>query len=141
MDDDGEGLLAAAREAMQHAYAHYSGFRVGAALLDGSGRIHSGCNVENASYGLTVCAERSAVCAMVCAGGRRIRAVAVACEGEQLPWPCGACLQVIQEFVPEGANPPVIACDRNGRAESTSLDALSPRRYRFSLMAPPEEEE
>jgi len=140
MDEDAEGLVAAARDALQHAYAPYSGFPVGAAVLDGGGRVHTGCNVENASFGLSTCAERSAVFAMVRAGGRRIRAVAVACGGDKLPWPCGACLQVIREFVPEEANPLVIAVDRDGRAESALLDALSPPRHRFSFMAAPEEE-
>ncbi len=96
-------LLAAARAAAEHAYCPYSRFRVGAAVLAG-GKIYHGCNVENASYGLTICAERNAVFAAVAAGVTRIEAVAVACPDAPAAspaayrMPCGACRQVIAEF-------------------------------------------
>ena len=93
-------LLAAARRAAQHAYAPYSRFRVGAAVLDERGRIHPGCNVENASSGLTVCAERNAVARAVCAGAKSVRAVLVYAETDALTPPCGACRQVLAEFGP-----------------------------------------
>ena len=100
MDQEITGtLIESARGVMAHAYAPYSGFRVGAAVLAG-GRIFSGCNVENASYGLTICAERAAVFAAVTAGERRIEAVAVVTDDAQTIAPCGACRQVLNEFGP-----------------------------------------
>src|SRR5690606_10352622 len=85
-------LLARAREAREHAYAPYSGFRVGAALLDAAGRIHDGVNVENVSLGLTICAERGAVSCAVAAGARSFVAIAVAGPDEGVAcMPCGAC--------------------------------------------------
>ena len=90
-------LLAAARAVRPRAHAPYSKYRVGAAVLDERGRVHTGCNVENASYGLTVCAERNAVAAAVAAGAKRIRAAAVTTSDGGPP--CGACRQVLAEFV------------------------------------------
>lgn len=89
-------LVDLAREARDKAYAPYSGFAVGAALLAKSGRIYSGCNVENASYGLSICAERVAIFKAVCAGEQQFEALAVA--SETLATPCGACRQVLAEF-------------------------------------------
>jgi cytidine deaminase len=98
-------LLQAARKAMKHAYAPYSQFRVGAALLTAKGRIFSGCNVENSSYGLTNCAERTAIFAAVADSGPglTIRAVAVVNDQGVPCSPCGACRQVIYEFGAEAA--------------------------------------
>jgi len=97
-----ESLIRAAVEAMKNAYAPYSGFKVGAALLTTTGEVFAGCNVENASYGLTICAERNAIFAAVARLGKiNIRAIAVVNE-QQVPCsPCGACRQVITEFGPE----------------------------------------
>jgi len=91
-------LVAAAREASRGAYVPYSHYPVGAAVLTASGRVYTGCNVENASFGLTVCAERVAVWTAVAAGEREIVAVAVATTNGATP--CGACRQVLAEFVP-----------------------------------------
>ena len=88
-------LVAAARAVRRRAHAPYSKFAVGAAVLDERGRVSVGCNLENASYGLTVCAERNAIAAAVAAGARRIRAVAVATAASPPASPCGACRQVI----------------------------------------------
>lgn len=97
-------LVAAAKRAYEHAYAPYSSFRVGAAALLENGQIFSGCNVENASYGLTNCAERTAIFSAVSALGAeqvRIRAIAVVNDREVACSPCGACRQVISEFGPD----------------------------------------
>lgn len=91
-------LLAAAREAMAAAYCPYSNFPVGAAVLTSDGAIHRGCNVENASYGLTICAERNAVASAVATGALDIVAVAVVTTSRAIARPCGACRQVIAEF-------------------------------------------
>ncbi|HKE91624.1 MAG TPA: cytidine deaminase [Gemmatimonadales bacterium] len=91
-------LVRRAREVMQNAYAPYSNFRVGAAIEAADGTIHVGCNVENASYGLTICAERMAVGAAVAAGKRSLKRVAVATAVEPPATPCGACRQLLAEF-------------------------------------------
>ncbi|CCC82524.1 cytidine deaminase [Thermoproteus tenax] len=95
-----EDLIAKARDALKNAYAPYSNFRVGAAVLTKSGRIYTGANVENASYGLTMCAERVAVFKAVTEGDRDIEAVAIVSDAGELVPPCGACRQVIAEFNP-----------------------------------------
>ena len=118
-----ERLFVAAREVLTRAYAPYSKFHVGAAVLAVSGAVYAGCNVENASYGLTICAERSAIAAGVAAEGAsfRIRAVAVF-NGNDAPCsPCGACRQVIFEFGPDAD---VIFQGRPGLEHSTARALL-----------------
>ena len=103
-------LVRAARTARRRAYVPYSHFSVGAAVLTGEGAIVPGCNVENASYGLSICAERAAIHRAVAEGHRRLRAVAVA-TGPSASMPCGACRQVMQEF---GVRFVIVAGDRGG---------------------------
>lgn len=119
-------LVAAARAARRRAYAPYSRFQVGAALLAG-GRIFAGCNVENASYGLTVCAERNAAGAMAAAGARRIEAVAVASGTAPPTPPCGMCLQTLAEFA--GPDLPVTLAGARGARVQTTLGALLPQAF------------
>jgi len=120
-------LIRAALSARQRAYAPYSNFKVGAALLTESGTICSGCNVENASYGLAVCAERAAVATAVSGGHRRFAALAVATSGGVTP--CGACRQVLAEFCDDL---PILLVDADdpGIAREVSLASLLPDQFR-----------
>jgi len=124
-----EELLAAARAVRENAYAPASRFLVGAAVLAADGRVFVGCNVENASYGLTVCAERSAVGAAVAAGARLLRAVAVVTDLAEPARPCGACRQVLAEFGPQMQ---VVLGGRDGAVAMTSLDRLLPEPFTFA---------
>ena len=118
------GLLATACQSRSVAYAPYSHYRVGAAVLADDGQVYSGANVENASYGLTVCAERVAVFKAVTAGARRILAVAVCTQNGVSP--CGACRQVLSEF---GDDIPVYISDELNNSRSTTLYALLPDSF------------
>jgi cytidine deaminase len=117
-------LLAAARKARKNAYAPYSNFPVGAAVLGADGRIYSGCNVENSSFGLTCCAERSAIFAMVAAGVGEIREVLVIGSTKEFLPPCGACRQVIAEFAPPSAA--IHMCNRTGASRTATVSELLP---------------
>lgn len=120
-------LVEAAKATRERAYAPYSRFHVGAAVLAEDGRVFVGCNVENSSFGLTVCAERNAVAAAVAAGARPV-AVAVVGDTDHLP-PCGACRQVLAEFL---ADMPVILGAPDGTTwRITSLGALLPSQFQF----------
>ena len=123
---DRESLLAQARAVRDRAHAPYSGFRVGAALLGESGRVYVGCNVENTSFGLTLCAERSAVAAAVVAGESHFRALAIVTDGAVPVAPCGACRQVLAEFEP--ALQVWAECD--GAQAGWRLDQLLPEPFR-----------
>ena len=118
-------LIAAARAARANAYCPYSGFAVGAALRAASGAVYSGCNVENASYGATLCAERVAVACMVANGDRAITAMAIYTEAEPPAMPCGLCRQVLHEF--GRAMTIVVASPKATR--QTSLAALLPEPF------------
>jgi cytidine deaminase len=118
-------LVARAREAMRNAWAPYSKFRVGAAIEAADGRVFVGCNVESASYGLTICAERMALGAAVAAGARSLRRVVVTTEVEPPAAPCGACRQLLAEF---GLNLEVIAAGPTSERRWT-LAALLPDAF------------
>ena len=125
MSLDPSALLGTASQARQYAYAPYSKFLVGAALLSPDGRIFSGCNVENASYGLTICAERTAVFKAVSVGIAQFQAMALSIDADTSP--CGACRQVLFEFAP---NLPIYIGNANGTLiRETSLDILLPQAF------------
>ncbi len=119
-------LEKAARSSATRAYAPYSKFPVGAAVLGGSGRIYTGCNVENASYGLCNCAERTAIFSAVAAGEKEVRAVAVFTPTPLPTAPCGACRQVINEFGPDAVV--ISVCDTKNRID-TRVSALLPAAF------------
>jgi len=121
-------LVEKAREARDKAYAPYSEFKVGAAVLTASGKIFPGCNVENASYGLTICAERNAVFQAVASGERGIEALAIVADTPRGAPPCGACRQVLAEFADDI---PVIVANLEGGRIILSLDRLLPHRFQF----------
>ncbi len=126
-------MALAAREAATFSYSPYSKFAVGAAVLAESGKIYRGCNVENASYGLCNCAERTAIFTGVAAGERRFRAVVVYTPTPSPTMPCGACRQVINEFAPDAEV--VSVCD-SAEQEVTSLPALLPSSFGPADLAP-----
>jgi cytidine deaminase len=120
-------VIEAARVASLKAYAPYSNFRVGAAILSGSGDVHAGCNVENASYGLAICAERNAVARMVAAGvdDRKIKLIAVVSPDAAPCFPCGACRQVLHEFGCEE----VVVLDASGEHERYPFSEILPHAF------------
>lgn len=120
-------LVAAASNVRENAYAPYSGYRVGAALRDEQGRVWTGVNVENLSYGGTICAERSAVVAMVSGGGRRWTALAVSTD-DGAP-PCGLCLQVLHEFAGHGADTPVMTFGTDSAPVESKFSDFLPRGF------------
>ena len=124
MTDD--ELVQGAIEAKESAYAPYSNFRVGAALLTKKGNVYFGCNVENRSYGLTVCGERVAMQNAVSAGERKFEALAVATDSEDFVPPCGACRQVIWEFSKDLR---VILTNRKGETKTTKIQDLLPTPF------------
>lgn len=121
-------LVDAAKKARAHAYSPYSGVRIGAAALAPDGKIYSGCNIENASYGLSCCAERTAIFKAVSDGARRIAAVAVVGDSEEFTAPCGACRQVMVEFNPKMK---VLRRGIDGFSEDTTAEALLPGHFKF----------
>ncbi len=124
-------LITAALAAREHAHAPYSKFKVGAALEDGAGVIHTGCNVENATYGLTVCAERIAVFKAISEGAKGFRRIAVAADTDSLTPPCGACRQILWEFC---GNIEMVLVNLQGKSETLRLGALFPRPFDDSFI-------
>jgi cytidine deaminase len=126
-----EGLLAAALAAREHAFARYSNFKVGAALEDADGRIHTGCNVENATYGLTVCAERVAIFKAISEGVRKFRRVAIAADTDTLTPPCGACRQILWEFC---GDIEIVLVNPRGKTETYQMKDLFPKPFDVSFL-------
>ena len=128
---DFNSLINAARTAREHAHAPYSNFRVGAAVRAKSGRIFSGCNVENSTYGLTLCAERVAIFKAISEGEHGFDAVAVVTDADSLTPPCGACRQIIWEFCGD-AN--VVLANLHGKIEHHKMAALFPKPFDKSFL-------
>ena len=123
---DPDRLKQAALKARDHAHAPYSNFRVGAALLGDSGTIFTGCNVENATYGLTVCAERVAIFKAISEGHKKFLAIAVAADSPTLTPPCGACRQIIWEFC---GDIPVYLVNLSGQEKEIQMAVLFPSPF------------
>lgn len=119
-------LIAAAAEVRERAYAPYSNFKVGAAVETDDGNIYTGCNVESASYGLTVCAERVAIWKGISRGEKKFGRIAVVVDTEELTPPCGVCRQIIWEFC---GDVPVILSNLHGRSETVMMSELLPRAF------------
>jgi len=129
-------LVTAARAAREQAYAPYSKFAVGAAVLDEAGQVHAGCNVENAAYPQGLCAEASALAHLVLAGGRHVLAVVVAGEASQPVTPCGGCRQKLREF---GApDTPVLIANRDGILARYTLGEMLPASFGPENLRPKE---
>src|SRR5271170_4406690 len=128
---DHESLVTAAKQARENAHAPYSNFRVGAAVRASSGRIFGGCNIENATYGLTVCAERVAIFKALSEGERNFDAIAVVTDGARLTPPCGACRQIIWEFC---GDIPVLLTNLEGKVEKETSAGLLPRQFDSSFL-------
>ena len=126
-----DALIAAALAVRENAFAPFSKFKVGAALEDADGGIHTGCNVENATYGLTVCAERVAVFKAISEGARQFRRMAVAADTEVLTPPCGACRQVLWEFC---GDIEIALANPRGKIETWRLKELFPRPFDVSYL-------
>lgn len=127
VEDPRDALIAAAREVRQRAHAPYSRFHVGAAVLDEQGRIHAGCNVENAAYPQGWCAEASALAVMVAAGGKQVRAVAVVGVADDPVTPCGGCRQKLREFA--ASDCPIWVADMSALRATFTLDELLPHSF------------
>ena len=123
---DYEELVAAAVRARENAHAKFSNFKVGAGLRAASGKIFGGCNVENATYGLTVCAERVAIFKAISEGERKFEAIAVVTDTETLTPPCGACRQLIWEFC---GDIPVVLSNLHGQREVLQMSQLFPKPF------------
>ena len=127
-----DALLEAALRAREHAHAPYSKFRVGAALEAEDGTVYTGCNIENASYGLTMCAERVALFKALSEGARAFRRIAVAADTDSLTPPCGPCRQLLWEFCRDAE---VVLVNLNGRTEQFTMRDLLPRAFDDSFLS------
>jgi cytidine deaminase len=126
MSGEQKDLIDVARNARENAVAPYSNFKVGAALETVGGKVFTGCNVENASYGLTVCAERVAIWKALSEGEREFRQIVVIADTDELTPPCGACRQIIWEFC---GDVPVTLANLHGKSETVKMSELLPRAF------------
>jgi cytidine deaminase len=126
-----DALLQAALDARAQAHAPFSKFHVGAAVEDDAGRIHTGCNIENATYGLTLCAERVAIFKAISEGARKFRRIAVAADTDDLTPPCGACRQIIWEFC---GDVEVTLVNPRGKTETHRMSYLFPKPFDASFI-------
>lgn len=126
-----DSLIAAALRAREHAHAPFSRFKVGAAILASDGRIFTGCNVENATYGLTICAERVAVFKAISEGATKFDHIAVVAETDSLTPPCGACRQILWEFCGEAE---LTLANTAGHSESMTVKDIFPRPFDASFI-------
>lgn len=126
---ENELLISYAKKAMGNAYAPYSGFCVGAAVLTSDGDVFTGCNVENASYGATICAERCAVLKAISEGCTSFTKIAIVSSSDTLTYPCGICRQFLSEFMEDGI---VVLCDAEGNIKEYTLDSLLPFAFNLS---------
>ena len=126
-----QALTEAALRARLHAHAPYSKFLVGAAIEDEAGNLHTGCNIENATYGLTVCAERIAIFKAMSEGHRRFTRIAIAADTDTLTPPCGACRQILWEFA---GNIEITLVNLKGQTETLRLATLFPRAFDASFL-------
>ncbi|MGI9074424.1 MAG: cytidine deaminase [Bryobacteraceae bacterium] len=124
-------LIEAAREVRERAHAPYSGFKVGAAVEDENGRIFTGCNVENATYGLSVCAERAAVLKAISEGAAKLKRVAVVADTDTLTPPCGSCRQILWEFC---GDIELTMANLAGKHETVSMKQIFPRPFDASFL-------
>ncbi len=131
-------LMARAAAMLEYAYAPYSSFPVGAALLCGDGTVYTGCNVENAAYGSAICAERVAALKAVSDGQRSFDVLAVTGRGDAYCFPCGLCRQFLYEFAPQLK---ILVGRGDGTFLTTSLDRLLPHGFGPEILAPPKERE
>ncbi|HEX8194976.1 MAG TPA: cytidine deaminase [Pyrinomonadaceae bacterium] len=126
MDNKRKELVEAASAVRENSYAPYSKFRVGAAVETKDGKIYSGCNIESASYGLTVCGERVAIWKAVSEGEHEFKQIAVVVDTEELTPPCGVCRQILWEFC---GNVPVTLANLSGKSETVMMEDLLPRAF------------
>ena len=124
-------LIEAARQARERAQARFSGFKVGAALESAAGAVHTGCNVENATYGLTVCAERVAVWKALSEGETHFSRIAVVADTDTLTPPCGACRQILWEFC---GDIEIVLANLQGKTETLRLSSLFPRPFDVAFL-------
>lgn len=124
-------LMKAAEAALENSYSPYSGIRIGAAVKCQSGKVYTGTNVENASYGATICAERSAITSAISAGESKITAIAITGNIDDYAWPCGICRQVIKEFASKDT---IIAVSgKNREIKEFSMDEILPNAFEFNI--------